>query len=147
MTILEIKAKVRRLASEHGISLVIVDYLQLIHSNITIESEDKKISEISRSLKAFAKELDVPIIVLFQLTRSVDDGTATEPKIADFKELYEIEQDADVIFFIHRDEIHKKSGDNLKKGKAEIIIAKQRNGPVGTVKLGFIEEYASFECL
>ena len=147
ITVLEMKAKARRLKSEHGLGLVIIDYLQLMRSGSRKESREQEISEISRSLKALAKELNVPVIALSQLNRQVEVRTNRRPQMADLRESGAIEQDADVIAFIYRDEVYNKAEDNPEKGIAEIIIAKQRNGPIGMVKLAFLEKYTSFENL
>ena len=147
ITVLEMKAKARRLKAEFGLGLVIVDYLQLMRSGGGRESREQEISEISRSLKALAKELSVPVIALSQLNRKVEDRTNRRPQMADLRESGAIEQDADVIAFIYRDEVYNKSEDNPEKGIAEVIIAKQRNGPTGTVKLAFLEKFTSFENL
>ncbi|HOJ52383.1 MAG TPA: replicative DNA helicase [Syntrophales bacterium] len=147
LTVLEMKAKSRRLKAEHGLGLIIIDYLQLMRGTAYRESREQEISEISRSLKALAKELNVPVIALSQLNRKVEDRTNRRPQMADLRESGAIEQDADVIVFIYRDEVYNKSEDNPKKGIAEIIIAKQRNGPISTVELAFLEKYTSFENL
>ncbi|MDD5170135.1 MAG: replicative DNA helicase, partial [Syntrophales bacterium] len=147
ISVLEMKAKARRLKAEYGLGLVNVDYLQLMRSGGGKESREQEISEISRSLKALAKELSVPVIALSQLNRKVEDRTNRRPQMADLRESGAIEQDADVIAFIYRDEVYNKSEDNPEKGIAEVIIAKQRNGPIGTIKLAFLEKYTSFENL
>jgi len=147
ITVLEMKAKARRLKAEHGLGLVIIDYLQLMRSGTAKDSREQEISEISRSLKALAKELNVPVIALSQLNRQVEVRTNRRPQMADLRESGAIEQDADVIAFIYRDEVYNKADDNPEKGIAEVIIAKQRNGPTGTVKLAFLEKFTSFENL
>jgi len=147
ITVLEMKAKARRLKAEHGLGLVIIDYLQLMRSGSRKDSREQEISEISRSLKALAKELNVPVIALSQLNRQVEVRTNRRPQMADLRESGAIEQDADVIAFIYRDEVYNKAEDNPEKGIAEIIIAKQRNGPIGMAKLAFLEKYTSFENL
>ena len=145
--VLEMKAKARRLKAESGLELIVLDYLQLMRGGGNRDSREQEISEISRSLKALAKELNVPVIALSQLNRKVEDRTNRRPQMADLRESGAIEQDADLIAFIYRDELYNKSEDNPEKGMAEIIIGKQRNGPVGTVKLAFLEKYTSFENL
>jgi replicative DNA helicase len=147
ITVLEMKAKARRLKAEHGLGLVIIDYLQLMRSGGRKDSREQEISEISRSLKALAKELNVPVIALSQLNRQVEARTNRRPQMADLRESGAIEQDADVIAFIYRDEVYNKAEDNPEKGIAEVIIAKQRNGPIGMAKLAFLEKYTSFENL
>ena len=141
---LELKAKCRRLRKQHNIGLVIVDYLQLMRASARREMREQEISEISRSLKALAKELNVPVIALSQLNRKVEDRPNKRPHLADLRESGAIEQDADVILFIYRDEVYNKSEDNPKRGEAEIIIGKQRNGPIGEVKTHFRAEWSSF---
>jgi len=147
ITVLDMKAKARRLKADSGLELIVVDYLQLMRAGGHKDSREQEISEISRSLKALAKELSVPVIALSQLNRKVEDRTNRRPQMADLRESGAIEQDADVIAFIYRDEVYNKSEDNPEKGIAEIIIGKQRNGPVGTVRLAFLEQYTSFEQL
>ncbi len=147
ITVLEMKAKCRRLKAECGLGLILLDYLQLMRSGGTKESREQEISEISRSLKGLAKELRVPVVALSQLNRKVEDRSDRRPQMADLRESGAIEQDADVIMFIYRDEVYNKSEDNPEKGIAEIIIGKQRNGPTGTVKLAFLEKYTTFENL
>jgi replicative DNA helicase len=147
ITVLEMKAKSRRLKADQGLGLIVVDYIQLMRGGSYRDSREQEISEISRSLKALAKELKVPIIALSQLNRKVEDRTNRRPQMADLRESGAIEQDADVIAFIYRDEVYNKSEDNPEKGTAEIIIGKQRNGPTGTVKLAFLEKFTSFENL
>lgn len=152
--ILELRAKARRLKAEHGIGLVIVDYLQLIQGPKSAESREREISMISRSLKALAKELNVPVVALSQLNRAVENRPDRRPLLADLRESGAIEQDADVVMFVHRPEsygITEIKDDELgtipSEGIAEIIIGKQRNGPVGIVRLAFVKEYAGFERL
>lgn len=147
LSVLEMKAKARRLKAENGLGLVILDYLQLMKGGGSRDSREQEISEISRSLKALAKELSVPVIALSQLNRKVEDRTNRRPQMADLRESGAIEQDADVIAFIYRDEVYNRTEDNPEKGIAEIIIGKQRNGPTGTVKLAFLEKYTCFENL
>jgi len=145
ITVLEMKAKARRLKADRNLGLVVLDYLQLMRSGGAKDSREQEISEISRSLKALAKELTVPVIALSQLNRKVEDRTIRKPQMADLRESGAIEQDADVIAFIYRDEVYNKSEDNPERGFAEIIIGKQRNGPTGTVKLVFQEQFTRFE--
>ncbi len=144
MSVLEIRAKARRLKMEKGkLSLIIIDYLQLMKSRTTYDRREQEISEISRSLKAMAKELKVPVIALSQLNRSVEKTTDRRPTLANLRESGAIEQDADVIIFLYRDEVYNKKNP-ANKGKAEVIVAKQRNGPTDTVNLTFLEEYTRF---
>jgi replicative DNA helicase len=145
LTALEMRAKARRLKSENNLGLIVVDYLQLMQGKTNSENRTQEISEISRSLKAMAKELNVPVLALSQLNRSLENRTDKRPQLADLRESGAIEQDADVIMFIYRDEVYNRAEDNPNRGMAEIIIAKQRNGPTGTVKMTFLGEYTTFE--
>jgi len=147
MSVLEVRARARRLKKEHGLGLMIVDYLQLMKGRTFIESRVQEISEISRSLKALAKELNIPIIAISQLSRAPEkrENEAKKPRLSDLRESGAIEQDADVILFIYRDEVYNKDSD--KKGTAEIIIGKQRNGPTDTVELAFIDRFTAFRNL
>ena len=136
LTPMELRAKARRLArSEGGLSLIVVDYLQLMQLPTSAENRVNQISEISRALKSLAKELDVPVIALSQLNRAVEQRPNKRPIMADLRDSGAIEQDADVILFIYRDEVYNE--DSEQGNKAEIIIGKQRNGPIGTVHLTF----------
>jgi replicative DNA helicase len=146
-TILDIRAKARRLKAEHGLGAIIIDYLQLMGSSGSNVAREQVISEISRSLKALAKDLSVPIIVISQLNRSCEQrGDKKNPIIADLRESGAIEQDADIILFLYRDEYYKKH-ESQKKGIAELDIAKQRNGPTKVIDLAFIETYTKFKDL
>jgi len=144
LTPVELRARCRRLAREHGISLIVIDYLQLMQVSGGGENRATEISEISRSLKALAKELNVPIIALSQLNRSLEQRPDKRPVMSDLRESGAIEQDADVIIFIYRDEVYNPD-DEESKGKAEILIRKQRNGPIGSVVLTFLGKYTRFE--
>jgi replicative DNA helicase len=148
ITILEIKAKCRRLKSEHGLDLVMVDYLQLAHGNTPTHRKDLEIAEISHGLKSLAKELDIPVIALSQLNRGPEqrDPDKRRPNMGDLRESGAIEQDADLIAFIYRDEVYNRDSEK-NKGLAELIIAKQRNGPTGTINLQFDAQYARFSDL
>ena len=145
LSILELRAKARRLKRDPStkLGLIIVDYLQLMRSTEGKDSREQEISEISRSLKALAKELNVPVIALSQLNRQVESRNPPKPRLADLRESGAIEQDADVIAFIYREEVYVEDTD--KKGLAEIIVAKQRNGPVDSVELTFLAEFTRFE--
>ena len=141
----EVRARARRLKREHGLGLVVVDYLQLMQVSGTVENRATEISEISRSLKALAKELDLPVIALSQLNRGVEQRHDKKPVMSDLRESGAIEQDADIIVFIYREEVYEK--DTPRKGVADIIIGKQRNGPTGEFHLTFLGEFTKFENL
>ncbi len=142
---LELRAKARRLKSHHDIQLIVLDYLQLMRGNTKTDNRQQEISEISRSIKALARELSIPIIALSQLSRAVESRQDHRPQLSDLRESGAIEQDADVVVLMMREEYYNPTEEN--RGVAEINIAKQRNGPVGTVKLAFIKEYMRFENL
>lgn len=139
----ELRARARRLKREHDLSLIVVDYLQLMKISGTSENRATEISEISRSLKALAKELNVPVIALSQLNRSLEQRTDKRPVMSDLRESGAIEQDADLIVFIYRDEVYNE--DSPDEGTAEIIVAKQRNGPIFKTRLTFLGQYTRFE--
>ena len=141
-----LRSKARRIKREHDLGLIVIDYLQLMAVPGTGENRATEISEISRSLKALAKELNVPVIALSQLNRGLESRTDKRPVMADLRESGAIEQDADIIMFIYRDEYYTKEACK-EPGVAEVIISKQRNGPTGTVKLAFINRITKFESL
>jgi replicative DNA helicase len=147
LSVLELRAKARRLArsKEANLGLVVVDYIQLMRGSGATDSREQEISEISRSLKALAKELNLPVVVLSQLNRQVENRTPPKPRMADLRESGAIEQDADVIAFIYRDEVYNPQ--SREQGIADIIIAKQRNGPIDELKLAFRKECTRFENL
>jgi replicative DNA helicase len=151
LTILELRSKARRLKTEKNLGLIIVDYLQLLTSSMRVESREREISIISRSLKALAKELNVPVVALSQLNRAVESRADKRPMLSDLRESGSIEQDADVVMFLYRPEVYgitQYPNDNMStEGVAEIIIGKQRNGPTGEARLKFIKDYARFENL
>lgn len=142
ISVMEMRAKARRLKAEKGLSLIVIDYLQLMTSTRKIENRQQEISEISRSLKGLARELKVPVIALSQLSRAVEQRADKKPMMSDLRESGSLEQDADLVMFIYRDEYYNPESD--KRGIAEVIIAKQRNGPVGSVELGFLKEFTKF---
>jgi replicative DNA helicase len=144
ISVLEMRAKARRLRKDQKLGLIVVDYLQLMRERGWSESREQEISMISRSLKALAKELTIPVIALSQLNRRVEERQNKRPQLADLRESGAIEQDADVIIFIYRDEVYNKD-ESPDKGMAEIIIGKQRNGPIDVVKLAFLEKFTKFE--
>jgi replicative DNA helicase len=143
ISVMELRAKARRLKAHHNIQLVILDYLQLMRGSGSVENRQQEISEISRSLKALARELNVPVVAISQLSRAVEARSDHRPQLSDLRESGAIEQDADVVVLILREEYYNPSPEN--QGVAEINIAKQRNGPVGMLKLTFIQEYTRFE--
>jgi replicative DNA helicase len=152
ISVLELRSKARRLKSEHDIGLVIVDYLQLMKGSSNPESRQQEISEISRSLKALAKELNVPVVALSQLNRELEKRADKRPMMSDLRESGAIEQDADIIMFVYREAVYcedcRKPDTTCSKGherNAEIIIGKQRNGALGTIELTFIGEHTRFE--
>jgi replicative DNA helicase len=149
LSVLELRSKARRMKKEHDVGLVVIDYLQLMQGPKNIESRQQEISTISRSLKALAKELDVPVLALSQLSRAVEmRGGERRPMLSDLRESGAIEQDADMVCFIYRPEFYMKHEEAEEKdlvGRSEVIIGKQRNGPIGTVHLTFIKQYARFE--
>jgi len=147
LSILDLRAKARKLKREKDIQLIVIDYLQLMRSSRKVESRQQEVAEISRGLKGLAKDLDIPVIALAQLSRQTEMRSDKRPQLADLRESGSIEQDADMVMFIHRPEYYKKNPTPEEKGIAEIIIAKQRNGPTGTVKLAFIKEITKFENL
>jgi replicative DNA helicase len=150
-SILEIRAKARRLKAEKDIQIIFIDYLQLMQGPAGSESREREISHISRSLKALAKELNIPIVALAQLNRAVETRTDKRPQLSDLRESGSIEQDADVVLFLNRPEYYGiknfKDDNTPTDGIAEVIIGKQRNGPVGEIRLAFVKEYARFENL
>ncbi len=150
LSVLELRARARRLKSEHDIGLIMVDYLQLMQGPARAESREREISMISRSLKVLAKELDIPVVALSQLRRSVEERNDKRPILSDLRESGALEQDADVVIFIHRPELYGiesyPDGESTQ-GIAEVMISKQRNGPTGDVKLTFVKQYARFEDL
>jgi len=145
LSVLELRAKARRLKSRHDIGLVIVDYLQLMEDTSYADNRQQEISVISRSLKALARELNVPVIAVSQLSRAPERRETFRPRLSDLRESGAIEQDADVVLMLFREEYYSPTDEN--RGMSEVIIAKQRNGPTGTVKLAFIKEYTRFETL
>jgi replicative DNA helicase len=140
----EIRAKARRLKLDKGLGLVIIDYLQLMRAPISAERRDLEISEISRSLKALAKELSLPVMALSQLNRKLEERSDKRPQLSDLRESGALEQDADVVAFIYRDEVYNKDESNPNRGTAEILLKKQRNGPTGEVKLKFFDAHTRF---
>jgi replicative DNA helicase len=142
---LELRAKARRLKAAHNIGLVVVDYLQLMRGSTRAENRQQEISEISRSLKALARELSVPVIAISQLSRAVESRQDHTPQLSDLRESGAIEQDADVVVLLVRDDYYDPKPENL--GLAKVIIAKQRNGPTGIVNLRFSKEFVRFDNL
>ncbi|MFH1980515.1 MAG: replicative DNA helicase [Pseudomonadota bacterium] len=145
LSAMTIRAKARRLKMDKDLGLIFIDYLQLMRGQGNQERRDLEISDISRSLKILAKELNVPVVALSQLNRKLEERSDKRPQLSDLRESGALEQDADVVAFIYRDEVYNKDENNPNRGKAELIIAKQRNGPVGTVPLTFLHAYTRFE--
>ncbi len=145
LSALEMRAKARRLKNQHQIGLVIVDYLQMMRGSYRSENRQQEISDISKSLKALAKELHVPVIAVSQLSRAPEQREDRRPQLADLRESGAIEQDADVVMLLFREEVYHPTEDN--RGRADLIVAKQRNGPVGTIPLVFLKEFTRFEGL
>ena len=147
VTVLEARAKARRMKAEHGLDLLVIDYLQLMRGRAGIDNRQQEISEISRSLKALAKELNVPVVALSQLSRAVEARSQRDfrPQLSDLRESGALEQDADVILFLYRQSVYKDDVPPEEANIAEVIIGKQRNGPIGTVKVVFLPQYARFE--
>jgi replicative DNA helicase len=150
LSTMELRARCRRLKAEKGLDMVVVDYLQLMRSSTRTDSREQEISDISRNLKALAKEMNIPVIALSQLNRKVEERTDKRPMLSDLRESGAIEQDADVIMFLYREEFYKrKEGDGPRplSERAEVILGKQRNGPIGVVELNFLNRYTAFENL
>jgi len=145
IAVMEMRAKARRLKLEAGLDLLVVDYLQLMQGRGRFENRTQEIGSISRALKGLAKELDIPIVALSQLSRAPETRGGHKPQLSDLRESGALEQDADVVVFIYREEEYNQTPDN--RGIAELIIGKQRNGPTGTIKMAFIKEYTRFENL
>ena len=145
LSAMDVRAKARRLKMEKNIGLIIIDYLQLMQGRAGAERRDLEISEISRGMKALAKEIGLPVIALSQLNRMLEQRTDKRPRLSDLRESGALEQDADVVAFIYRDEVYNKEETNPRKGIAEVILAKQRNGPTGDALLTFLAAYTRFE--
>jgi replicative DNA helicase len=146
LTVMEMRAKARRLKAEKGLDLLFIDYLQLMHAGGRRENRTQEISEISRSLKGLAKELNIPVVAMSQLSRAPEQrGRDHRPQLSDLRESGAIEQDADVVLFIFREEVYNRTEEN--EGRAQLIIGKQRNGPIGMIDLAFIKQYTKFEDL
>ena len=146
----QLRSRCRRLMMDHGLDLIIVDYLQLMGSDGKAESRQVEVSEISRSLKGIAKELNVPLVACAQLSRANEKrgGNSLRPMLSDLRDSGSIEQDADVVMFLHREAYYKRNDPDAQPDNiAEVIVAKQRNGPLGTVKLAFLGEYTLFDNL
>jgi replicative DNA helicase len=145
--VLEMRAKARRLQAEHGLSLVVVDYIQLMTARGRYENRTLELASISRALKGLAKELNVPVAVLSQLSRAPESRSDHRPQLSDLRESGALEQDADVVVLIYREDAYNRDPNHPDAGIAELIVAKQRNGPTGVVKLAFIREFTRFENL
>jgi replicative DNA helicase len=147
ISVLEMRAKARRIKMEHGLGLVILDYLQLMQGRKGAESREIAVAEISRGLRALAQELNVPVVALSQLNRELMKREDKRPRLSDLRESGSIEQDADLVIFVHREDAFGNKKHRVPDGVAEIIIAKQRNGPIDTIKLAFLKEYTRFDDL
>jgi replicative DNA helicase len=145
LSVLEARAKARRIRAEHGLELVVIDYLQLMQGRWRAENRQQEISEISRSLKALAKELEIPVVALSQLSRAVEARGESSPRLSDLRESGALEQDADVIIFVHRPGLYKENPAEAEKNLTDVIIGKQRNGPTDKLQLVFKPEYTRFE--
>ena len=145
LSVLELRAKARRLKAQHNIGLITVDYLQLMQGRSSIDNRQQEISEISRSLKALARELDVPVIAVSQLSRAVENREGNKPRLSDLRESGALEQDADLVIMLYRSDYYKEDKASAQEGIVEVNIAKQRNGPVGTKNLTFLKEFTRFE--
>jgi replicative DNA helicase len=145
--VLEMRAKARRLQSEHGLNLLVVDYIQLMSARGRYENRTLELASISRSLKGLAKELNVPVVVLSQLSRAPESRSDHRPQLSDLRESGALEQDADVVVLIYRDDVYNRDLNSPDAGTAELILAKQRNGPTGTVRLAFLREQTRFASL
>ena len=142
MTLMEIRAKCRRLKQQHNLKLVVLDYLQLMSSGKRVESRQQEVAEFSRALKLLAKELDVPVIALSQLNRGSEQRTDKRPQVSDLRESGSIEQDADMVILLHREDIYDK--ESPRAGEADVIVAKHRNGPTKTIVVAFQGHYSRF---
>jgi replicative DNA helicase len=142
ITLLEMRSKARRLKADQGLDMIIVDYLQLMTTGASVENRVQEVSQISRQLKVLARDLDVPVLAMSQLSRAVEQRHDKRPILSDLRESGAIEQDADLVFFIYRDEYYNEESD--QQGLAEVICAKHRNGPTGSEKLSFLKRYAKF---
>src|SRR5215813_4782036 len=143
VSVLEMRAKARRLKAERGLDMLVIDYIQLMQGRGRIESRQQEVSQISRDLKSLAKELDVPVVALSQLSRAPEQRSEHKPQLSDLRESGAIEQDSDLVCFIYREEVYNPTDEN--QGTAELIIGKQRNGPTGIVQLAFLKEFTRFE--
>jgi replicative DNA helicase len=144
ISVLEMRAKARRLQAEHGLSLIVVDYIQLMSTRGRFENRTLELGAISRSLKGLAKELNVPIVVLSQLSRAPEARSDHRPQLSDLRESGALEQDADVVILIYREDAYNRDPNHPDAGTAELILAKQRNGPTGVVRLAFLREQTRF---
>ena len=142
MTLMEIRAKCRRLKQRHDLKLVVIDYLQLMSSGKKVESRQQEVSEFSRALKLLAKELEVPVIAISQLNRGPEQRTDKKPQMSDLRESGSIEQDADMVILLHREDVYEK--ESPRAGEADFIVAKHRNGPTDTIVVAFQGHYSRF---